>query len=180
MCPIENARLDGYILRKELAKMISEFSIKVVWLYPDFSKKECDLYTDISKESKELQFYMKLSCRLWLMWLHTDWITVKDTFDPNQYVDRAQFGTIMSRLIFWEKNNWNIDNRYIDHLKSLKQYQIMKYINDPSMKELRWYVMIMMQRTNESWIIKQMRAATDIINWANNLWINDLYNPNPE
>lgn len=180
MCPIENARLDWYIRRKELAKMISEFSIKVIWLYPDFSKTECDDYTDISKESKELQFYMKLSCRLWLMWLHTDWITVKDNFDPNYYVDRAQFGTIMSRLIFWSKYNWNIDNRYIDHLKWLKQYQIMKYINDPAMKELRWYVMIMMQRTNESWIIKQMRAATDMINGANNLWINNLYKSDSE
>jgi len=177
MCPIEDARLGWYILRKELAKMISEFSIKVVWLYPNFSKTECDDYGDIWKESKELQFYMKLSCRLWLMWLHTDWITVKDNFDPNDYVDRAQFWTIMSRLIFWGKYNWNEDNRYIDHLKALKQYQIMKYIEKPAMKELRWYVMIMMQRADESWIIKQMRAATDLINWANNLrWI-DLYNP---
>jgi len=180
MCPIQDARLDWYILRKELAKMISEFAIKVIGLYPDFSKTQCDNYVDIDKESKELQFYIKLSCRLWLMWLNTDWITVKDSFNPNYYVDRAQFGTIMSRLIFWGKYNWNLDNRYIDHLKGLNKYQIMKYIDKPAMKELRWYIMIMMQRTNESWIIKQMRAATDLINWANNLWIDNLYNPSSQ
>jgi len=177
MCPIEDARLDWYILRKELAKMISEFAIKVVWLYPDFSKIECDRYRDIWKESDELQFYIKLSCRLWLMWLHTDWITVKPNFNPNDYVDRAQFGTIMSRLIFWWQYNGNTDNRYIDHLKALKQYKVMKYIDTPAMKELRWYVMIMMQRADQSWIIKDMRAVTDFINWANNLRNTELYNP---
>lgn len=180
MCPMENARLDWYILRKELAKMISEFSIKIVWLSPDFSKVECDRYWDIEKESEELQFYMKLSCRLWLMWLHTDGITVKANFDPNDYVDRAQFWTIMSRLIFWGKYNWNTDNRYVDHLKALKRYQIMKYIDNPAMKELRWYVLIMMQRSDESWIIKEMRAATDFINWASNLWDINIYNPPSE
>jgi hypothetical protein len=30
MCPIEKARLTGYIIRKELAKMISEFAIKTI------------------------------------------------------------------------------------------------------------------------------------------------------
>lgn len=180
MCPIETARLDWYILRKELAKMISQFAIKVIWLYPNFSKTECDRYRDIWKESEELQFYMKLSCRLWLMWLHTDWITVKANFDPNDYVDRAQFGTIMSRLIFWGKYNWNRDNRYIDHLQALKKYKIMKYIDNPAMKELRSYVMIMMQRADESGIIREMRAVTDFINWANNLWEINLYNPPSE
>lgn len=170
MCPIENARPYGYILRKELAKMISEFAIKVVWLYPNFSKSECNLYRDISKESQELQFYMKTACQLWLMWLYTDWITVNPDFYPNGYVDRAQFGTIMSRLIFWGKYNWNINNRYIDHLNALKQNQIMKYIENPTMRELRWYVMIMMKRADESWIIKQMRSVKDFINLTNNLW----------
>lgn len=176
VCPIEDANLDWYILRKELAKMISEFAIKVIWLYPDFSKYECDRYRDIWKESEELQFYMKLSCRLWLMWLHTDWITVKSNFDPNDYVDRAQFGTIMSRLIFGWKYNWNEDNWYIDHLKALRKYKIMKYIDNPAMKELRAYVMIMMQRTDESWITRDIRSATDFINWARNLWDINLYN----
>lgn len=170
MCPIETARLDDYILRKELAKMISEFAIKVIWLYPDFSKTECDDYNDIRTESQELQFYMRLSCRLGLMWLHTDWITVKDNFDPNQYVDRAQFGTIMSRLIFWWKFNWNKENRYIDHLNALKAHWIMNYIDNPAMKELRWYVMIMMQRSDESWIIKRMRPVLDFINWAHKIF----------
>ncbi|MEI6672260.1 MAG: hypothetical protein WCL02_02625 [bacterium] len=30
LCPIERARLDGYVLRKELAKMMTEFTIKII------------------------------------------------------------------------------------------------------------------------------------------------------
>lgn len=175
MCPIEDARLDWYILRKELAKMISEFAIKIVWIYPNFSKNECGFYDDLRKESDEMQFYIKLSCKLWLMWLHTDWITPKDNFDPNDYVTRSQFGTIMSRLIFGWKYNWNTDNWYIDHLNALKLHDIMNYIDNPQMKELRWYVMIMMQRADESWTIRQMRAVSDFINWANNLFNTNIY-----
>jgi hypothetical protein len=40
----------------------------------------------------------------------------------------------------------------------------MKYIDNPAMKELRSYVMIMMQRADESGIIREMRAVTDFIN----------------
>ncbi|MCF7834684.1 hypothetical protein K9M48_01325 [Candidatus Gracilibacteria bacterium] len=170
MCPIESARLDQYILRKELAKMISEFAIKVIGIYPDFSKTECDEYNDIRTESQELQFYMRLSCRLGLMGLHTDGITVKYNFDPNQYVDRAQFGTIMSRLIFGGTYNGNKDNRYIDHLNALKAHGVMNYIDNPAMKELRGYVMIMMQRADESGIIKRMRPVIDFINGAHKIF----------
>jgi hypothetical protein len=40
--------------------------------------------------------------------------------------------------------------------------------------------MIMMQRADESGIIREMRAVTDFINWANNLWEINLYNPPSE
>jgi hypothetical protein len=59
---IQQAALDKPIIRKELAKMISEYAIKVVGIKPDNSKK-CD-FSDVAKESEEMRYYMKLSCKL--------------------------------------------------------------------------------------------------------------------
>lgn len=50
------------LYRKFAAKMASEFAIKVIGLVPDESKK-CE-FTDISKEIPELQYYMRLACKL--------------------------------------------------------------------------------------------------------------------
>ncbi len=183
MCPIERARLDGYVLRKELAKMISEFAIQVIWLYPEINKKECEVYNDIWRESDEMKFYMKLSCKLWLMGLNENGIVPKKSFDPNQYIDRAQFGTIMSRLIFGGRYNvtgnvvdhTNKDYRFKNHLAALKANAIMNNISDPYMLELRWYIMIMMQRTDESGIVSRMRPRTAFINGFRSLVTIDSY-----
>jgi hypothetical protein len=34
------------------------------------------------------------------MGLHSDGIQVKDNFDPNDQVTRAEFGTVLSRLLW--------------------------------------------------------------------------------
>jgi len=173
MCPIENARLDGYILRKELAKVMTEFTTKVLWIYPDLNKSWCDKYNDIVNESKEFQFYMKTACQLNIMWLHENGITPKKSFDPNEYVNRAQLGTVLSRLIFGWKYNITGDNadysnknyRFKNHLEALKRYAIMKNISDPYMTELRWYVFIMLQRIYDNWLVEKYRPTAAAKNW---------------
>jgi hypothetical protein len=61
-------------------------------------------------------------------------------------VTRAQFGTILSRTLRGDKNNgWNI--YYKKHLDELKENGIMTKINTPLAKELRGWVMLMLQRT---------------------------------
>jgi hypothetical protein len=69
-------------------------------------------------------------------------------FNPNDFVTRAQFWTMLSRLLYGNTYNasviWN--DYYTPHLKALQKAGIMKYINVPSNLELRWYVMIMMER----------------------------------
>ena len=59
---IEDSEMDAPLLRKFAAKMASEFAIKVVGLIPDESRK-CN-FKDINKEIPELQYYMRLSCKL--------------------------------------------------------------------------------------------------------------------
>lgn len=154
MPEIKRADMMWPLLRKHLAKMISEFSLKVMWAKPDYSK-EC-IFDDMKNESKEMQYYAELSCKLWLMWLHADWITVKDSFDPNEYVTRAQFWTVLSRMLWWTTYAPKPDQEYYtNHLEALHKNEIMTeiYGNWPNSTELRWWVMLMLQRINENILI---------------------------
>ena len=147
------ARLNDKIKRKELAKIITIFAIKIMWKQPNL-KKDCN-FNDITWESLELQWYMKLSCELDIMWIIHD-ETRMISFYPNQYVNRAQFGTVISRLLFGSKYNrppwvwW-----YKEHLNALNENWIMKKIDVPSMDELRWFVLIMLKRTDDKYYLDE-------------------------
>ena len=80
-----------------MAKMISNFAVNMLGMKPDTSKS-C-VFTDIYKESNEMQFYIKLACQLGLMGLNVDG-TINATFHPTDTVTRAQFGTVLSRMIW--------------------------------------------------------------------------------
>ena len=62
VCPIEKANLDGALLRRHMAKMISEFAIQILGMKPDL-KKTCN-FADINDQTKEMKGYIKLSCQL--------------------------------------------------------------------------------------------------------------------
>jgi len=74
---------------------------------------------------------------------------------PTELVDRAQFATVTSRLLFKDVYNLtqteikNDVDRYWKHLKALNNYRIMKYISDPFMTEIRSYVWMMQQRIDK-------------------------------
>lgn len=160
--PIQKADLMWPLLRKHLAKMISEFAIKVIGLSPN-SSKECN-FSDTADLTKEMQYYTQISCQLWLMGLHSDWITVKDTFDPEEYVTRAQFGTVLSRMLRWTryaaKSN---EEYYIHHLEALRKNGIMTeiYGNWPNSTELRWRVMVMLKRIDDNLLVSEWNRTID-------------------
>lgn len=155
MPTIKEADMDGYIIRSHLAKMMSQFAINVVWAKPNIWKEWCDKFNDIANETDELKWYMKTACELWLMWLHADGKTVKDNFDPNDYVTRAEFGTVLSRFLYLDENNLTTQEIqewaewYSKHLSALKLNWIMTQIDGQRItsKELRWYVMLMLMRS---------------------------------
>lgn len=161
MCPIDTADMTWWLLRKHMAKMITEFAVTTVGLYPDITKKECEQYDDLALQPSEMRFYAKMSCQLWLMGLESDWIQPQKSFNPNAVVTRAQFGTILSRLIFGDIYNisWANEFYYVRHLQALKEHAIMKKIEDPFMVEIRGWVMLMLQRTYEAWVIDKYRMA---------------------
>lgn len=143
------ADLKWTLIRKDLAKMISEYAVRVLWKKTN-NQLPCNFY-DIKRESLETQFYIRLSCKLWLMGRHADWQSKLDNFMPYDEVNRAQFATVLSRALYWEENNiksWENYQWYQKHLLALNQNKIMNQINAPWAQELRWRVMLTMMRAD--------------------------------
>lgn len=171
MDTIQSANIEWPLLRKHLAKMISEFALKEIWLTP-VEWRDCSNFADIADENEEMTYYIQLSCKLWLMWMESNWVDVKQNFDPNLYVTRAEFGTVLSRLLWWTTYATEDGSVYYKkHLQALKSNWIMTMIdwNWPNQVELRWYVMLMLMRTNERNLItfynKDHSAATNSLDW---------------
>ncbi len=135
---IQKATMNDRLIRSHMAKMISTFAIKLGWLTPN-TKTPCN-FSDINTQSTEMKVYIKLSCQLGLMGIGTT------KFNPADEITRAQFGTILSRLI-WRTKYDGGSPYYTLHLNALKRAEIMTQISTPTMKELRGYVMLMLQRT---------------------------------
>lgn len=121
----------GQLLRKDLAKMISNFAINVLGRQPDESRREiCIQYVDKSIASPETWTNIVKSCMLSVMGQKEDGITPLQDFMSEKVVTRAEFGTVLSRALWGRDNDNNADNRYIDHLQGLKDSGYMKYITD--------------------------------------------------
>ena len=138
----DKVNLNGELLRSHMAKMMSNFAMTTLWLKPN-TWTVC-IFTDMSKQSDEMKAYAQLACQLGLMWLDTDG-KVSKTFNPDEIVTRAQFGTVLSRLLRWAKNNGGTPY-YAKHLQALKNVGIMTKITTPNQTELRWFTMLMLQR----------------------------------
>lgn len=144
---IEKANMYWSITRIELSKMISNYAINVLNKKVDTSKK-CQ-FTDISdKLNAQYDLWVTKACQLWLMW---QWIS---KFRPNDNVTRAEFWTILSRLLYWIKHDgWN--PYYIRHINNLNIRWIMNSIkNAEKVDESRGNVMVMLKRSKELWNYK--------------------------
>ena len=142
---IKRANMTGALIRSHLSKMMSEYAIKVLGKTPDTTRK-C-IFTDMGNQTEEFKKYAIMACQLGLMGLKTDG-TPATTFAPGGQVNRAIFGTTLSRALWWEANNGG-KNRYEKHLQALKTNAIMTQTDKPNNRELRWYVMLMMMRADQ-------------------------------
>lgn len=155
LSPVEIANPDWYVYRWHMAKMVVNYATNVLWWkLPSNVPIEC-MWNDgeSDRESKEISDYAVKSCSLWLMWINTEY------YKPNDYVTRAQFGTVLSRMLWWVQYN-QIDTKehrfYEKHLKALKENDIMKQIENPELRlELRKRVWVMLKRTWDSWDINE-------------------------
>ena len=162
-CPIETALLNNNISRAEAAKMLSIFAIEVFGRTPDTTITWCDTYTDIKNISKDLQTFTKTACQLRIMWLEANGKTSLQQFKPYDNIDRAQFATILSRLIYGDQNNIKTGEekqykRYQKHINALHQEQIMQKIDDITLLEKRARVLLMLYRVNNSDVLAQYKT----------------------
>lgn len=133
---ILNANINGHLTRAQMAKMMSRYAISVKWMTAD-SSKSC-WFDDISTQNSELQDYMRLSCQLGIMGNNMS------IFNPNGIVSRAEFGTVLSRVLFGSTyEDWF--PYYTNHLQALYNANFIR-INDPNLIETRWNVMLMLFR----------------------------------
>ena len=140
MDSIDKANMKWNITRQELAKMISNYATNILWRTPD-TTKPC-LFPD-SNIIPDLVPYVTESCQLWLM---GQWVS---SFKPTDPVTRAEFWTILSRALWWDKYEW-WSTYYENHLKALKSEWIMNRIETPMNKEVRGFVMLMLMRSYDS------------------------------
>ena len=143
---LDEAMPDGVVKRWHLAKMVVNYATNILWReIPEKIPSECR-WNDNRKdwESEEIKDYAVKSCALWLMWLDMP------KFLPNLEVTRAQFGTIMSRLLWWKKYAWWTPY-YRKHLNALKENNIMTQLENPERRvELRQWVWVMLMRSAEN------------------------------
>lgn len=141
---IKEAKMDWKLTRIEMAKMLTQYAINVLWKIPDLSVWTQN-FVDVSK-SMDSQYNnaVTLSYQLWIMWQNMK----NNKFRPNDKVTRWEFATALSRMLYWlddgiYKSTWKF---YIPHISKLYNEWIIQETN-PSSQERRWYIMLMLMRS---------------------------------
>ena len=130
--------MNGKLTRIAMAKMLSYYAINVLWQKPDETRN--NKFNDITdKLDAQYDSGVILAYQLWIMWINM----LNNNFRPNDEVTRAEFATALSRMLY-KIADWK-DKYYSTHLAKLKAEWILTN-DDYKMKELRWYVMIMLMR----------------------------------
>ena len=156
---INEARLKDFLTRAEMAKMVSVFATKQLWMKPNTSKDCSNFANSIASYNQEMKDYMVMSCQLELMWIHTVNYEPIPDFMPSKRVSRAEFGTVLSRVLWWNKYEGTNSNYYINHLNALKENNIITNIN-PNITEYRAWVFLMLYRAVEA--IKVLKSTNNV------------------
>lgn len=141
---ISKAKLNTKITRAELAKMMVVFMSWVLQKEPLIT--EATSYMDVNgKKLWDLAEYIQLAYQYQIMWINADWSPMKN-FNPNKTVTRAEFATVLSRVLFGDTYNQNWPNYYEKHIEALSKADILSDTN-PNLTEWRWWIMAMLYRS---------------------------------
>lgn len=138
---IEKAELNRGLTRAEMAKMMSVFATKV--LGKKVVKTDTVQYADVKMDG-DLPGFIQLAYQLQIMGIDAKGNAIEN-FNPNAEVSRAEFATVLSRVLYGDKYNQEGADFASKHLNALKDASVLKDTN-PQMKELRGWVMLMLQR----------------------------------
>lgn len=139
---IEKAQLDRAMTRAEMAKMMVVFAVKV--LGKKLVLTGAANYSDVDTKLGDLEGYIQLAYQLQIMGIDAKGNAITH-FNPQGEVSRAEFATVLSRILFGDKYNQAGADFASKHLEALKTAKILKDTN-PMMKELRGWVMLMLMR----------------------------------
>ena len=147
--PMEKAIPTWDLLRSDLAKIAVVFSENVLNKQADISKNCSSFSESISTYSEtDLYDFMIQSCQMGVMGISSDGVPLPD-FNPSWVVSRAEFGTVLSRMLFGTTYNES-DPRYAGHLGALQKDGIMTQIDSPlERKEIRQWVRLMLMRSTK-------------------------------
>ena len=142
MDSIEKAYMEWNLTRIAMAKMLSQYAINVLWKTPDTTRY--NKFADVSDAlDAEYDSWVTLAYQLWIMWINMP----NNRFRPDDYVPRSEFVTALSRMKY-NTSDWEYawtPEFYKNHMGLLSRLWIITNTN-PTMLELRWYVMIMLMR----------------------------------
>ena len=144
MRTIQEARLDQPLTRAELAKIMSVYAMKEYHLKPLITGAVN--YKDVNTDLGDLADYIQLAYQLQIMGINADG-TPMQAFEPHKLVSRAEFATVLSRVIWGSKHNISGDDRYSAHLQTLKKYRVITSDVPANWWELRGRALLMLHRT---------------------------------
>ena len=141
---INSHYLYGSLNNIELANIMNNYAENVLNQTPD-TTKTCS-FNDFNELTNNQKNIVRKSCQLWLM----PWDRNSTSFNPYMRVNRAVFGTVFSRVLWWEQYEWG-EPYYSGHLNALKAAGIMNQIDNPEDRvEIKWYVLLMLMRASVS------------------------------
>ena len=141
---INKAKLNTNITRAELAKMMVVFMSWVLEKSPIITDNTD--YRDVNeKKLWDLTWYIQLAYQYQIMWINADWSPMEN-FNPNKPVSRAEFATVLSRVLFGNTYNQNWAKYYENHITALNNANILNDTN-PNLTEWRWWIMTMLYRS---------------------------------
>lgn len=147
MRTIQEARLDQPLTRAELAKIMSVYAMKEYHLKPLITGAVN--YKDVNTDLGDLADYIQLAYQLQIMGINADGTPIQ-AFEPHKLVSRAEFATVLSRVIWGNKHNISGDDRYSAHLQALKKYGVITSDVPANWWELRGRALLMLHRTAKS------------------------------
>ena len=144
---IQEVRLDQPLTRAELAKIMSVYAMKEYHLKP--LRAAAVNYKDVNTDLGDLADYIQLAYQLQIMGIDADGTPIQ-AFEPHKLVSRAEFATVLSRVIWGNKHNISGDDRYSAHLQALKKYRVITSDVPANWWELRGRALLMLHRNAQS------------------------------
>ncbi len=125
--------------------MMVVYMSKVLWKKP--IKHDIPKYRDVqaSKRWQEFYNYAILAYQYQIMWIDSKWNAMR-YFNPSWKVTRAEFATVLSRILYGKKYNQDWKKYYEKHIQVLQKSKVLSNTN-PFLRERRWWIIMMLMRT---------------------------------